>query len=70
MTGGSHALELFKVAPVFLTVVLIRTAVSKGEHSYGWSSASGGTCKAIKDRLRFCSGQHFNVDQVLLATYD
>jgi hypothetical protein len=27
----------------------------------------GGTCKAIKDRLRFCSGQHFNVDQVLLA---
>jgi hypothetical protein len=26
---------------------------SKGEHTYGWSSASGGRCKAIKDRLRF-----------------
>jgi hypothetical protein len=40
--GDLHALELLKVALVLLTVVLIWTAVGKGEHSYGWSSASGG----------------------------
>jgi hypothetical protein len=30
--------------------------VSKDEYTYGWYSTSGGRCKAIKGRLRFCSG--------------
>jgi hypothetical protein len=39
--GDPDALEFLKVAPVLLTDVLIWTSASKGEHSYGWSSASG-----------------------------
>jgi hypothetical protein len=47
--GDPHALELLKVAPVLLAVVLIWTAVSKGEHSYGWSSASGGNMQGYQE---------------------
>jgi hypothetical protein len=28
-------------------------------------TTSGGTCKAIKDRPWFCSGEHFDFSQVL-----
>jgi hypothetical protein len=57
LTRGSHSSELTVVVVVLLTVVLLRTVVSKGEYTYGWYSASEGKCKATKDRLRSAHGR-------------
>ena len=40
--------------------------LGKGEYTYGWYSASGGKCKAIKEMLRFIAGSIL-VGQILLA---
>jgi hypothetical protein len=48
MIGDPHALELLVVAPVLLTNVLLWTVVGKGEHSYGWSSASEGNMQGYQ----------------------
>ena len=40
--------------------------LDKDEYTYGWYSASGGKCKAIKERLRF-KAVSILVGQILLA---
>jgi hypothetical protein len=43
--------------------------LGKGEYTYSWYSASGGRCKAIKERLRF-TAVSILVGQILLeSTY-
>jgi hypothetical protein len=49
MTGGTQVSELLVVAEVLFSSVLIWTVVSKGEHSYGWSSASGGKMQGLQE---------------------
>jgi len=41
--------------------------LDKGEYTYGWYSASGGKCKAIKERLGFIAISIL-VGQILLAS--
>jgi hypothetical protein len=41
--------------------------LGKGEYTYGWYSASGGKCKAIKERLGFIAISIL-VGQILLAS--
>jgi hypothetical protein len=48
LTRGPQASELIVVVIEFTSKVLLSTAISKAEHTYGWSSASEGRCKAIK----------------------
>jgi hypothetical protein len=48
LDSGPQALELIVVVVELASIVLLWTAISKAKHTYGWSSASGGKCKAIK----------------------
>ena len=41
--------------------------LDKGEYTYDWYSASGGKCKAIKEKLRFIAVSIL-VGQILLAS--
>jgi len=41
--------------------------LGKGEYTYGWYSASGGKCKAIKERMGFIAISIL-VGQILLAS--
>ena len=41
--------------------------LGKGEYTYGWYSASGEKCKAIKEKLRFIAVSIL-VSQILLAS--
>ena len=59
-------LELLKVIVVLQFIVSSEQQLDKGEYYCGWYLASGGKCKAIKERLWFIAVSIL-VGQILLA---
>jgi hypothetical protein len=48
LTGGPRASKLIVVVVELASIVLLWTAISKTEYTYGWYLESRGRCKAIK----------------------